>query len=92
MRNLDYKPTGSYLKLIYIYSFEQLKEMKNYKLSNVCIQAKDSGRWKCNVGVVENSEVTTASGMANITIATPPSDVYLEEPFHQLHSNFSYGE
>ena len=44
------------------------------------------------MGVVENSEVTTASGMANITIATPPSDVYLEKPFDQLHSNFSYGE
>merc|ERR1712242_210799 len=31
----------------------------------------ESGRWRCNVGVVENSEVRTASGVANITIATP---------------------
>jgi len=54
-------------------------------------EARDSGRWKCNVGVVENSEVKTASGVSNITIATPPSDVYIEKPFNQLNSNFSHG-
>jgi len=54
-------------------------------------EARDSGRWRCNVGVVENSEVRTASGVANITIATPPSDVYIEKPFDQLNSNFTNG-
>jgi len=55
------------------------------------IEAKDNGRWKCNVGVVENSEVTTASGMANVSIATPPTDIFLEEPFEQKSSNFTLG-
>ena len=54
-------------------------------------EARDGGRWKCNVGVVENSEVKTASGVSNITIATPPSDVYIEKPFNQLNSNFTHG-
>ena len=54
-------------------------------------EARDGGRWRCNVGVVENSEVRTASGVANITIATPPSDVYIEKPFDQLNSNFTNG-
>merc|ERR1712242_480053 len=52
-------------------------------------EARDSGRWRCNVGVVENSEVRTASGVANVTIATPLSDVYIEKPFDQLNSNFT---
>ena len=56
------------------------------------MQAKDNGKWKCNVGVVENSEVETASGIASITIATPPSDVFLETPFDQLSSNFTHGK
>merc|ERR1712147_69295 len=56
------------------------------------IEARDDGRWKCNVGVVENSEVTTASGMASVSIATKPDQIFLEEPFNQLSSNFSLGE
>jgi len=55
------------------------------------IEEKDNGRWKCNVGVVENSEVSTASGMANITIATVPDNIFLENPFNQLSSNFTFG-
>merc|ERR1712060_546904 len=55
------------------------------------IEEKDNGRWKCNVGVVENSEVSTASGMANITIATAPDNILLENPFHQLSTNFTFG-
>ena len=44
------------------------------------------------MGVVENSEVSTASGMANITIATVPDNIFLENPFNQLSSNFTFGE
>ena len=55
-------------------------------------EARDGGRWKCNVGVVENSEVKTASGVSNVTIATPPSDVYIEKPYDQLNSNFTHGK
>merc|ERR1712129_319763 len=55
------------------------------------IEAQDNGRWKCNVGVVENSEVSTASGMANVNIATAPDDIFLEEPFDQLSTNFTLG-
>lgn len=55
------------------------------------IEAQDNGRWKCNVGVVENSEVTTASGMANVSIATAPADIFLKEPFEQKSSNFTLG-
>jgi len=55
------------------------------------IEDKDNGRWKCNVGVVENSEVSTASGMANISIATAPDSILLEKPFDQLSTNFTFG-
>jgi len=55
------------------------------------IEAKDGGRWKCNIGVVSNSEVLTASGIANITIATPPTDVFLDTPHNSLNSNFTHG-
>lgn len=41
------------------------------------LEPRDQGRWKCNVGVVENSEVTTASGVANITIAVAPKTLVL---------------
>lgn len=41
------------------------------------LETRDQGRWKCNVGVVENSEVTTASGVANITIAVSPKILVL---------------
>jgi hypothetical protein len=49
----------------------------------------DEGRWRCNIGVVENSEVTTASGMANLSLAVAPEDVHLEAPFNQPEVNIT---
>ena len=43
-----------------------------------------------DTGVMENGESKTAiSEVSNITVTTPPSDVYLEKPFNQPISNFS---
>jgi len=53
------------------------------------IQEMDKGRWRCNIGVVENSEVTTASGMANLSLAVAPEDVHLEAPFNQPEVNIT---
>lgn len=55
-------------------------------------EAQDSGRWKCNVGVVDNGEVTTATGLANITVATAPKSVMLDEPFNNEVANVTTGE
>jgi len=52
-------------------------------------EARDSGRWKCNVGTVDNGEVTTATGLANITVATAPKSVMLDEPFNNEFANVS---
>ena len=56
------------------------------------MQRKDEGRWTCNVGVVEGEEVKSASGMANVTIAVAPDDVFLVEPFHGQTANVTSGE
>jgi len=53
------------------------------------IKDTDEGRWRCNIGVVENSEVTTASGMANLSIAVSPEDIFLEAPFNQPEVNIT---
>jgi hypothetical protein len=56
------------------------------------LQEKDNGRWRCNVGVVDNSEVTTASGMANISIAIAPEEIFIAQPFDTPTANVSAGE
>ncbi len=56
------------------------------------LQEKDNGRWRCNVGVVDNSEVTTASGMANISIAIAPEEIFIAQPFDGPAANVSAGE
>jgi hypothetical protein len=56
------------------------------------LQEKDNGRWRCNVGVVDNSEVTTASGMANISIAVAPEEIFIAQPFDTPTANLSAGE
>ena len=55
------------------------------------LQATDEGRWRCNVGVVEAAEVKTASGMANLSLAVPPSAVLLEAPFDKEAVNVTAG-
>merc|ERR1712045_473157 len=55
------------------------------------IQKKDEGRWRCNIGVVDNAEVRTASGMANLSIAVAPEDVGLEPPFNKPTVNVTAG-
>jgi len=55
------------------------------------VQKKDEGRWRCNIGVVDNAEVRTASGMANLSIAVAPEDVRLEPPFNKLTVNVTAG-
>ena len=42
--------------------------------------------------MVENSEVTTASGMANISIAIAPEEIFLAEPFDGPSANLSAGK
>jgi len=69
-------------------------EQKDFECGVLITQfeTRDSGRWKCNVGVVENSEVTTATGLANISVATAPKAVMLDQPFNNEHANVSKGK
>jgi len=53
------------------------------------IEPRDEGRWSCNVGVVENSEVTTASGMASVSLALPPASLALVGEFAGAAANLS---
>ncbi len=46
----------------------------------------------CHVGAVDNSEVSTASGVANISIALAPEDIFLEQPFDGPTANLSAGQ
>ena len=55
------------------------------------LQEADEGRWRCNVGVVEAAEVKTASGMANLSLAVPPSAVLMEAPFDKEAVNVTAG-
>ena len=41
--------------------------------------------------MVDNAEVRTASGMANLSIAVAPEDVRLEPPFNKLTVNVTAG-
>ena len=43
------------------------------------------------MGVVEGEEVKSASGMANVTIAVAPDDVFLAKPFDKKNANVTAG-
>jgi len=53
------------------------------------VEAKDEGKWTCNVGVVVNSEVTTASGVASLSLALAPSSLLLLDQFSAASANLS---
>ena len=53
------------------------------------VEAKDEGKWTCNVGVVVNSEVTTASGVASLSLALAPSSLLLLDEFSAASANLS---
>jgi len=53
------------------------------------VEAKDEGKWTCNVGVVVNSEVTTASGVSSLSLALPPASLNLLDQFALTTANLS---
>jgi len=53
------------------------------------VEAKDEGKWTCNVGVVVNSEVTTASGVSSLSLALPPASLNLLDQFAMTTANLS---
>jgi len=50
------------------------------KISNV--KAKDDGVWVCNVGTVDNGEITTGKGQSRLNIAQKPRSVLLMDPYN----------
>jgi len=53
------------------------------------VEARDEGKWTCNVGVVVNSEVTTASGVSSLSLALPPASLDLLDQFAMATANLS---
>ncbi|XP_040577601.1 uncharacterized protein [Lepeophtheirus salmonis] len=41
------------------------------------IENRDLGKWSCNIGVVEEDEIKSASGQASIRLASPPQELSL---------------